>query len=111
MALIGKVPYSTLVGETHKRNGEFGISANEVTVKVCETEEGLSVFDFLWFRPILNDLNFVGSHCESFRRQHISEVFTGSDMELTFVCVHERPLVLSCFSTSWTCFLCSEMLL
>src|SRR6266481_6646260 len=92
MALIRKVPCSTLAGETHEQNGNFGISINEATVKIGEPEEGLNILDFLWFRPILNNLNFVRSHCKSFRRQHISEVFAGSDMELAFVCTGKKSV-------------------
>src|SRR6266481_8613012 len=92
MAIIGKVPYSTLAGETRERNSDLGISVNEATVKIGESEEGLNILDFSRFRPILNNLNLVRSHCESFRRQHISEVFTGSDMELAFVCVGEKSI-------------------
>jgi len=63
-----------------------------MTVKIGEAKEGLDVFDFPRFRPILNDLSFVGSHSESFGRQHISEVFIGSDMELTFVCMGKKAV-------------------
>ena len=92
MELIGKVPCGTLVGKTCKQNGDFGISVNEMTVKVGKTEEGLNILDFPGFGPILDNLDLVWGHGEAFRRQHISEVFTGSDMELTFVCMGKNSI-------------------
>ena len=91
MALIRKVPRGTLVGKTHEWNSDFGISINETTVKVGEAEERLNILDFSGFRPILDYLDFVLGHGEAFGRQHISEVFTGSDMELAFVYTGKDP--------------------
>src|SRR5882672_11373740 len=89
MALIGKVPGGTLVGKTRKWNCDFGISVNEMTVEVGETEEGLNILDFLRFGPILDNLDLIRGHGEAFRRQHVSEVFkgtvSGSEGSLPFV--------------------------
>src|SRR5882672_7639558 len=41
---------------------------------------------------ILDDLDFVWGHGEAFWRQHISEVFTGSDVELAFVCMGKKTI-------------------
>src|SRR5712664_2180902 len=92
MALIGKVQGGTLAGKTCKWNCDFGISVNEMMVEVGETEEGLNVLDFLRFGSILDNLDLVWGHGEAFGRQHISEVFTGSDMELTFVCMGKNSI-------------------
>src|SRR5882672_1884492 len=92
MALIGKVPRGTLSGKTCEWNGDFGISINETMVEVGKTEEGLNVLDFSGFRPILDYLDFVLGHGEAFGRQHISKVFAGSDMELTFVCTGKKSI-------------------
>src|SRR5882672_7875515 len=92
MALIRKVPRGTLAGKTRERNSDFRISVNETTVKVGETEEGLNVLDFSGFRPILDYLDFVLGHGEAFGGQHISEVFSGSDVELTFVCSGKKSV-------------------
>src|SRR5467141_3103792 len=73
-------------------NSDFGICVNETMVKVGETEEGLNVLDFSGFRPILDYLDFVLGHGEAFRRQHISEVFAGSDVELAFVCMGKKSV-------------------
>src|SRR5882672_4425406 len=90
MALIGKVPDGTLVGKTCKWNCDFGISINETMVKVGETKEGLNILDFPGFWPILDNLDLVWGHGEAFRRQHVTEVFTGSDVELTFVYMEKK---------------------
>src|SRR5882672_412456 len=92
MALIGKVPRCTLAGKTREWNSDFGISVNETTVEVGKTKEGLNVLDFSGFRPILDYLDFVLGHGEAFGRQHISEVFAGSDVELAFVCTGKKSV-------------------
>src|SRR5882724_3317035 len=92
MALISKVPYGTLVGKTREWNGNFGISENESLVKIGETKERLNIFDFSGFRPILDYLDFVRRHGEAFGRQHISEVFAGSDMKFAFVCTGKKSV-------------------
>jgi len=66
MALIGEMPGSNLVGKTCKWNCDFGISINEVMVEVGKAKERLNILDFLWYWPILDDLDFVGSHGEPF---------------------------------------------
>src|SRR5882724_8136207 len=73
-------------------NSDFRISENESSVKVGETEERLNIFDLLGFGPILDYLDLVRCHGEAFGRQHISEVFTGSDVEFTFVCTGKKSV-------------------
>src|SRR5882672_4741785 len=92
MALIGKVPGGTLVGKMHKQNCDFRISVNEVTIEVGETKEGLNILDFPRFGPILDNLDLVRGHGEAFGRQHVSEVFAGSDVELAFVCTGQKSV-------------------
>src|SRR5467141_2017244 len=92
MALIGKVPGGTLAGKMHKRNCDFRISINETTVEVGETKEGLNILDFPRFGPILDNLDLVWGHGEAFGRQHVSEVFAGSDVELAFVCMGKKSI-------------------
>src|SRR5882724_13109763 len=87
-----KVPGATLLGKMHEWNGYLGISINEATVEVGKTEEGLDVFDFPGFWPILDDLDLVRGHGEAFGGQHVSEVFAGSDMELAFVCAGKQSI-------------------
>ena len=85
-ALIRKVPRGTLVGKTCEWNCDFRVTIKEMMVKVGETEEGLNILDFLGFQPILDNLDLVQGLGEAFRGQHVSKVFTGSDVELAFVC-------------------------
>src|SRR5882672_1374104 len=92
MALIGEVPGGTLVGKTHKWNSDFGVTINEMTIEVCKTGKGLNILYFPGLGPILDDLDFVWGHGEAFGRQHISEVFAGSDMEFTFVCAGKKSI-------------------
>src|SRR5882724_824110 len=92
MALIGEVPRGTLAGKTCKWNSDFRVSENETTIEVGESEERLDVFDFPGFQPILDDLDFVRGHGEAFGRQHVSEIFAGSDMELAFVCTSKQSI-------------------
>src|SRR5882672_5626248 len=61
-------------------------------VEVGEMEEGLNILDIPGFGPILDDLDFVWGHGKVFGPQHISEVFTGSDVELTFVCLGNKAI-------------------
>src|SRR5882724_5936696 len=92
MALIGEVPRGTLAGKMRERNGDFRVSENETMIEVGESKERLDVFDFLGFWPILDDLDLVRGHGEAFGRQHVSEVFAGSDVELAFVCTGKKSI-------------------
>src|SRR5882724_9599605 len=92
MELIGKVPCGTLAGKTHEWNGNFRISENESSVEVGKTKERLNIFDLSGFGPILDYLDFVRCHGEAFGRQHISEVFAGSDVKFTFVCMGKKSI-------------------
>jgi len=40
----------------------------------------------------LDDLDLVRGHGEAFRRQHVSDVFAGSDVKLTFVCMGKQSI-------------------
>jgi len=88
--LIGKIPRGTLVGKTRERDSDVGIPVNETMVEVGKSEERLNISNFPRFRPILNNLNFVGSHHKAFGRQHVSEVLAGSDVKFAFVCMGEK---------------------
>ena len=59
MALIGKVPSSTLANESRERNCDPGVFMNETMVKIGESEEGLNVFDLPGLVPVLDNLDFV----------------------------------------------------
>ena len=61
-------------------------------IEVGETEEGLNVLDFTWFWPILDNLDFIGGHRQAIGREHVSEVFTGSDVKLSFICTGKESV-------------------
>jgi len=65
VALIREMPGGTLVGKMHKWNCDFRISVNEVMVEIGEAKERLNILDFLWYWPILDDLDFVWGHGEA----------------------------------------------
>jgi len=46
----------------------------------------------MWYWPIFDDLDFVWGHGEAFGRWNISEVFAGSDVELTFACMGKKSI-------------------
>src|SRR5882724_11378552 len=92
MALIGEVPRGTLVGKMYDQNSDFRVSENEMMIEVGKSKERLDVFDFPGFQPILDDLDLVRGHGEAFGGQHVSEVFAGSDVELTFVCTGKQSI-------------------
>ena len=54
-------------------------------IEICESEEGLHIFDFSWFRPILDDFDLVFGHSEALWRENVSEVFDGVYVEKAFV--------------------------
>ena len=61
-------------------------------IEVGKTEEGLNVLDFMWFRPILHNLDFIGDHSQAVWREHVSKVFAGSDVEFAFICTGEKAV-------------------
>src|SRR5882724_9915013 len=93
MAFIRTVPGGTLAGEACKWNGDFRISMNEMMVEIVKTKKILDILDFLGFWPVLDDLDFVQGHGEAFWGQHVSEIFTGSGMELAFVCMGKKKSI------------------
>ena len=52
----------------------------------------MNVLDFVWFRPILDNLDFVGGHSQAIGREHIPEVFTGSDVKFACICTGEKAV-------------------
>ena len=63
-----------------------------MTKEFGETEEGLNDLDFAWFQPILDNLDFIGGHHQAVGSEHVSEVFTGSDVKFTFICTGEKAI-------------------
>ena len=63
-----------------------------MSIEISKTQEGLYIFNFLWFRPILNDLDFSGTHLESLRSDDMTEVFNGFRMETTFLTISIKTM-------------------
>ena len=90
--LISEVPRNTLTGETREWNSDSWVTIDETMIEVGETKEGLNVLDFTWFWSILDNLNFVLGHSQAVGREHISKVFTGSDVKFPFICMGEKVI-------------------
>ena len=55
-----------------------------MSVEVGKSKERLDVFDFSWFGPLMDGLDFVFSHCETFGLQYITEEFDCVFVPFTF---------------------------
>ena len=64
-ALLGEIPGEAFACEPSEWDSDGRIFINKSSVKVCKTEEGLDVADFVRFEPILNAFDFVVSHGET----------------------------------------------
>ena len=80
-----EVPCSTFLCEPGKRNCDFRVIMNESPVEVGKAKEGLYVFNLPRFRPLLDNLNFFVSHCQSEVCQDVSEEFNGILVPFTFI--------------------------
>ena len=65
LALLGEILGEAFARKPSEWDSDGRISVNKSSVKVCKTEEGLDVVDFVRFRPILNAFDFVVSHGET----------------------------------------------
>ena len=74
-ALLGEIPGEAFARKPGEWDSDGRISINKSSVEVRKTEEGLDVTDFARFRPILNAFDFVISHGETLRQEHVTEVF------------------------------------
>ena len=59
---------------------------NELPIKVGKAKEGMNVFDLPRFRPLLDNLDFLVSHCQAKVHQDISEELNGISVPFTFIC-------------------------
>src|ERR1700678_1757446 len=85
MSFSCKIPNNTLASEAGKRDHDVGIVGDEGAVEVSETQEGLNVLDFLWFRPILERLDFSGRHLQTICGEDKAEVLDRGDGEKAFI--------------------------
>ena len=71
-AFIGEVPSSTFMSEMGEWNSDLRVFQNKMLIEIGEVQERLDIFDLLGFGPILNDLDLVGGHSETTRREYIA---------------------------------------
>ncbi|KIN96867.1 hypothetical protein M404DRAFT_162045, partial [Pisolithus tinctorius Marx 270] len=74
VALLGKVPRSTLSHEASEWNDDVGVVINESSVEVCETKERLDVSHLPRLRPVADCLNLLSGHGETGGRKNITKV-------------------------------------
>ena len=86
MAFWGEVPCSTFPCELGKRNCDFQVIVNESPVEVGEANERLYVFNLPRFRPLLDNFDFLVSHCQAKVCQDISEELNGISVPFAFIC-------------------------
>ena len=89
---VGEIPDSGFPRESGERNHDGGVVVDETTIEVCEAEEGLDVFDFPRFGPLLYDFDLVFGHLKSARREDISEILDGVSVEGTFLRRGVKPM-------------------
>jgi hypothetical protein len=77
-----EIPRNSFSCEACKRNDNVGISLNEPSIEVAESEEGLNVFNLPRSRPVGDNVDFLGVHGESRRREDESEIFDSVRVEL-----------------------------
>ena len=59
---------------------------NELPIEVGKAKEGLNVFDLLRFQPLLNNLDFLISHCQAEVHQDISKELNRILVPFAFIC-------------------------
>ena len=59
---------------------------NELPIEVGEAKEGLNIFDLLRFQPLLDNIDFLVSHCQAEVHQDISKELNGILVPFTFIC-------------------------
>ena len=59
---------------------------NGLPIEVGEAKEGLNVFNLPRFRPLLDNLDFFISHCQTEVRQDIFKELHRISVPFTFVC-------------------------
>ncbi|KIO14405.1 hypothetical protein M404DRAFT_120976 [Pisolithus tinctorius Marx 270] len=85
VALLRKVPRSTLSHEASERNDDVGVVINESSVEVCKAEERLDVSHLPQLRPVTNCLNLLSRHGETGGRKNITKVLDRVRVKLTLL--------------------------
>ncbi|KIO08948.1 hypothetical protein M404DRAFT_132862 [Pisolithus tinctorius Marx 270] len=74
VALLEKVPRSTLSHEASEWNDDVGVVINESSVEICETKERLDVSHLPQLRPVMDCLNLLSGHGETGGGKNITKV-------------------------------------
>ncbi|KIO10076.1 hypothetical protein M404DRAFT_130604, partial [Pisolithus tinctorius Marx 270] len=85
VALLGKVPRSTLLHEVHEWNDDVRVVINESSEEICKTKERLDVLHLLWLRPVADCLNLLSRHGETRGRKNITKVLNGVRVKLALL--------------------------
>ncbi|KIN94713.1 hypothetical protein M404DRAFT_167542 [Pisolithus tinctorius Marx 270] len=94
VALLRKVPRSTLSHEASEWNDNVRVVINESSVEVCKTKEGLDVSHLPWLRPVMDCLNLLSRHGETGGGKNITEVLdrVGVKLALLWLGIKTTPL-------------------
>ncbi|KIO03940.1 hypothetical protein M404DRAFT_144517 [Pisolithus tinctorius Marx 270] len=85
VALLRKVPRSTLLHEVSEWNDNVRVVINELSIEIGKTKEGLDVLHLPWLRPVTDCLNLLSRHGETGGRENIAEVLDGVRVKLTLL--------------------------
>ncbi|KIN99444.1 hypothetical protein M404DRAFT_155233 [Pisolithus tinctorius Marx 270] len=85
VALLRKVPRSTLLREVSEWNDDVRVVINESSVEICKTKERLDVSHLPWLRPVVDCLNLLSRHGETRGRKNITKVLDGVRVKLTLL--------------------------
>ncbi|KIO00945.1 hypothetical protein M404DRAFT_151712 [Pisolithus tinctorius Marx 270] len=85
VALLGKVPRSTLSCEVSEWNNDVRVVINELSVEICETKDRLDVSHLPWLRPVVDCLNLLSRHGGTRGRENITEVLDGVGVKLALL--------------------------
>ncbi|KIO08726.1 hypothetical protein M404DRAFT_133616 [Pisolithus tinctorius Marx 270] len=94
VALLGKVPRSTLSHEVSEWNDDVRVVINELSVEICKTKERLDVLHLPWLRPVADCLNLLSRHGETGGRKNITEVLDGVRVKLALLWLGIKTMLL-----------------
>ena len=83
--IFGEAPGDVFPRKTGKRKDDFGVGGDETSVEVGESEEGLYVADFPWFRPVEDGLDLVFGHSKSVDGEDVAKIFDGVLVEFALI--------------------------
>ncbi|KIO01093.1 hypothetical protein M404DRAFT_151159 [Pisolithus tinctorius Marx 270] len=94
VALLGKVPRSTLLHEASEWNNDVRVVVNESSVEIHKAEERLDVSHLPQLRPVADCLNLLSGHGETGGRKNITEVLNGVRVKLTLLQLGIKAMLL-----------------